>query len=87
MDDAAKEIHDSVASTDDIVNTSVLGNGTWQRKVFSSFNGLFAAISIESGKVLDVEPIPCYCEMCNLKKDLKVKNPTAYAEWKNAHIC
>ena len=28
-----------------------------------------------------------YCKGCNLKKDLKVKSPPAYAEWKNAHIC
>ena len=80
MDDAAKEIHDSAASTDDIVNTSVSGDGTWQRKGFSSFNGVFAAISIESGKVLNVESMSPYCKSCNLKKDLKVKNPTAYAE-------
>ena len=78
MDDAAKEIPDSAASTDDTVDTSVSGDVTWQRKGFSSFNGLFAAISIESGKVLDVEPMSRYCKGCNLKKDLKVKNPTAY---------
>ena len=62
------------------------GDGTWQQKGFSSFNGVFAAISIKSGKVLDVEPMPRYCKGCNLKKDLKFKNLTAYAEWKNAHI-
>ena len=71
MDDAAKEILDSAASTDDTVDTSVSGDGTWQRKGFSSFNGLFAAISIESGKVLDVEPMSRYCKGCNLKKGLK----------------
>ena len=68
MDDAAKEILDSAASTDDTVDTSVSGDGTWQRKGFSSFNGLFAAISIESGKVLDVEPMSRYCKGCNLKR-------------------
>ena len=87
MDDATKEIHDSVASTDDIVNNCVSVDNTWQRKGFSSFNWVFAAISIESGKVLDVEPMPRYCKSCDLKKDLKVKKPTAYTEWKNAHIC
>ena len=48
---------------------------------------MFAAISIEYGKVLDEELVPCYCKGCNFKKDLKVKKPTAYAEWKNAQIC
>ena len=56
-------------------------------KRFSSFHGMFAAISIESGKALDEELMPCYCKGCNFRKDLKVKNPTAYAEWKNAQIC
>ena len=63
------------------------GDGTWQWKDFSSFDGVFAAISIEYGKVLDEELVPCYCKGCNFKKDLKVKKPTAYAEWKNAQIC
>ena len=63
------------------------GDGTWKRTGFSSLNGVFVAISIESGKVLDVEPMSRYCKSCNLKKDLKVNNPTAYAAWKNAHIC
>ena len=49
------------------------GDGTWQQKGFSSFNGVFAAISIKSGKVLDVEPMSRYCKGCNLKKDLKLK--------------
>ena len=82
MDDAAKEIHDSAISTDDIVKTSVSGDGRWQRERLSSFNGVFAAISIESRKVLDVEPMSLYGKGFNLKKDLKVRNITAYAEWK-----
>ena len=73
MDDANKKMRDSAASTEDIVNTSVLGDGTWQRKGSSSFNGVFEAISIESGEVLDVEPKSRYCKGCKLKKDLKVK--------------
>ena len=72
-DDTAKEIHDSPASRDDIVNTSVSGDGIWQRKGFSSFIGVFAAISIESAKVLDVEPMSRYCKGCNLKKGFKSK--------------
>ena len=30
--------------------------------------------------------MPRYCKGCDLKNDLKVKKPTAYTEWKNAHI-
>ena len=88
MNDATKEIHkNSLSANDDIVNTSVSEDGTWQHKGFFSYNGVFAAILVENGKVLDVKPMSSYCKGCNLKKDLKVKNPTAHAEWKNAHIC
>ena len=78
FDDAAiKEIHDSAASADYILNTGVPGDNTWQRKGFSSFNGVFAAIYVESGKVLDLEPMSRYWKDCISKKDLKVKNATA----------
>ena len=58
MNDAAKEIHENSLSADDgIVNNSVLGDGTWQHKGLSSYNGVFAAISVVNGKILDVEPM------------------------------
>ena len=69
MNDAAKEIHEnSLSADDDIVNTSVSGDGTWQRREFSNYNRVFAAISVENGNVLDVEPMSRYCKGCNLKE-------------------
>ena len=43
-------------------------------------HGVFTAISIDSGKVLDVEPMSRLCKSCFLKTD-----PTSYAEWRNSH--
>ena len=58
MNVAVKEIHENSLSADgDIVNASVLGDGTWKCKWFSSYNRAFAGISAENGKVLDVEPL------------------------------
>ena len=48
---------------------------------------VFAVISVEYGKVLDLEPKSHYCKVCNLKKDLKGKNSIAFAEWKNENVC
>ncbi|GBM74674.1 hypothetical protein AVEN_58515-1 [Araneus ventricosus] len=44
--------------------------GTWQKRGYMSLNGCVSAISIDSGKVLDVEAISQYCEMC-LKRNKK----------------
>ena len=37
-----------------IIDVGLSVDGTWQRKVFSSTLGVVAAISIDTGKVLDV---------------------------------
>ena len=81
MNDTAKEIHENPLPSD-IVNIIVLRDGTWQRIWFSSYNGVFAAISVENGKVSDIEPTSRYWKGCNLRKDFQVKNPSAYAERK-----
>ena len=85
MNDTAKEIHENPLPSD-FVNITVLRDGTWQRIWFSSYNGVFAAISVENGKVSDIEPTSRYWKGCNLRKDFQVKNPSAYAERK-MHVC
>ena len=85
MSDAADDIRGNVMAN--VVDTGVSCDGTWQRRGFSSLNGVFAAISIDSGKVLDVEPMSRSCKACFLKKDLMKTDPTSYAQWRNSHIC
>ena len=54
---AASEIkaasHD--ANESNITDTAVSSDGTWQRRGYSSLNGAVVAISMETGRVLDVE--------------------------------
>lgn len=63
--DAAKEIHNSkTQNAKEIVKTAVSCDGTWQRRGFSSLHGCVTAISMETGKVLDVEPLSKVCQQC-----------------------
>ena len=85
LSSVAKEVENN---TDDIIlDTGVSCDGTWQRRDFSSNNGVFTAISLENGKVLDVEPMSKYCKGCMQKNDLQKKDLTAYAHWRNPHTC
>ena len=44
-------------------------DGAWQKRGFSSLNGCVAAISMDTGKVLDVEPLSKVCKKCKEHED------------------
>ena len=88
MLDASRKIHEKASlSSDSIADTGVSCDGTSHKRGFSSCNGVFAAISMVNGKVIDVEPMSHYCKGCHQNNKLQEINPTAYAEWRNGHIC
>ncbi|GFV41657.1 uncharacterized protein TNCV_3628081 [Trichonephila clavipes] len=39
--------------------------GTWQRRSYSSLNGCVSAISVDTGKILDIEVMTQYCRICS----------------------
>ncbi|GFY20536.1 uncharacterized protein TNCV_211681 [Trichonephila clavipes] len=39
-------------------------DGTWQRRGYSSLNGCVSAISVDTGKILDIEVMTQYCHRC-----------------------
>ena len=56
MNDAAKEIHVLQNKQDDeVADCGISCDDTWQRRGFSSLNGCVTAISMDTGKVVDVE--------------------------------
>ena len=63
--DAVIEIRNNAG--DEILNTSVSCDGSWQRRRYSSLNGVVTVISMDTGKILDCEPMSRYCTACNLK--------------------
>lgn len=60
-------------------------DGTWQKRGFSSLNGVVAAVSVSTGKVIDVEIMSRHCKACIVHESLKSRNPLDYDIWKNEH--
>lgn len=61
---AASEIIAESGTRDIIVGI----DGTWQRRGYVSHNGVVAAASPTTGKIIDIEVLSNHCTGCNLKK-------------------
>ncbi|GFX72704.1 uncharacterized protein TNCV_4062991 [Trichonephila clavipes] len=72
MKEAALEIRSNETDTE-FSQCGVSVDGTWQRRGYSSLNGCVSVISIDSGKVLDVEFMSKVCRLCN-SKNKKLNN-------------
>ena len=75
MKESAEEVyHLGCATTDSVVsdvndlssavNTSVSFDGTWQKRGFASLNGAVVPISIDTGRILDLDVMSQYCQAC-----------------------
>ncbi|GBM31368.1 hypothetical protein AVEN_99591-1 [Araneus ventricosus] len=62
MCEAAGEIN---KNNSDIGQCGVSVDGTWQKRGHTSIIGCVSAISVDAGKVLDVEVISKMCRICN----------------------
>ena len=60
-------------------------DGTWQKRGYSSLNGVAAAISVTTGKVLDVEVLSRHCKGCSDHATLKDTKPHEYESWRVTH--
>jgi len=60
-------------------------DGTWQKRGYSSLNGVGAAISVSTGKVIDVETLSRHCKNCLEHQSLKEENPVEYESWLADH--
>ena len=88
MKEACMEIIASDSNnTDGIHETAVSVDGTWQRRGFSSLNGAVAALSIQTGKVLDIAPLSRYCQTCINIRKLEKSNPTLFIKLNDEHAC
>ncbi|GFU56387.1 uncharacterized protein TNCV_2609121 [Trichonephila clavipes] len=72
MKEAALEIRSNETDTE-FSQCGVLVDGTWQRRGYSSLNGCVSVISIDSGKVLDVDFMSKVCRLFN-SKNKKLNN-------------
>ncbi|GFU43136.1 uncharacterized protein TNCV_4289771 [Trichonephila clavipes] len=69
----------------DIVKCGISVDGTWQRRGYTSMNGCVAAISVDTGKVLDIEVMSSYCPTC--KRLQTMPRNFEYESSKADHIC
>lgn len=66
--DAVEELHNLEGNEVDengVLKTAISSDGTLQRWGFSSLNGCVTAISMETGKILDCEPLRRVRHTCN----------------------
>ena len=85
MVDAAKDVTSKSLDTEP-VNTGVSVDGAWQRRGHASLNGVVTAISLENGKILDVEPMSRNCKSHHSMDYLIESDPVTYANWMNSDI-
>ena len=72
MNVAASEIHEIKPEVNEgtgVAKCAISCDGTWQRRGFSSLNGCVTVISIDTGKVLDVEALSKVCKKCKDHED------------------
>ena len=63
------EIKPEVNEGTGVAKCAISCDGTWQRRGFSSLNGCVTVISIDTGKVLDVEALSKVCKKCKDHED------------------
>ena len=62
MNRAAKEICASASSSDTVVDTVAMFDGSWQKRGHSSLSGIVTCISPKSRKILDYHPMTKTCK-------------------------
>ena len=88
MKDGVEQIREAAnAKIDSVIDTAVSCDGSWQKRGYASLNGVVTIISLDNGKIIDIEPMSKNCKACCLKEPLKHSDPVSYANWRNSHIC
>ena len=59
----------------DTVIDTVSCDGSWQKRGYSSLNGVVTVISMDNGKILDIEPMTRTCKSCLLHEKLRTSDP------------
>lgn len=91
MEEAVDEIREKRRGKDgdneDVIDIAISQDGTWQLRGYSSLIGCVAAIAMDNGKVVDVEPMTRFCRGCTHLLKYKTTDPAKYDNWKVKHKC
>ena len=87
--EAGKELHETLSvensAANEIVDYQVSVDGTWQKRGYSSLNGVVTLLSSSTGKCLDFHILSKKCKSCEVW--MKREDHTKYEEWKVKHRC
>ncbi|GFY07681.1 uncharacterized protein TNCV_4095511 [Trichonephila clavipes] len=85
MQKAASELLVLHPTKNKIVECGISVDGTWQRRGYSLMNGCVAALSVDTGKVVDIEIMSSYCPTCRKisKMPRRIESETFAAD----HVC
>ena len=68
MRDASEDVLSKSKDPNDdtVIDTAVSCDGSRQKKGYSSLNGVIMVMSMDNGKILDIEPMTWTCKSCLL---------------------
>ena len=74
MKDASEDLLSKIKDPngDIVIDSAVSCDGKWQKRGYSSLNGVVTVISMDNGKILDVEPMTRTCKSCLLHEKSKL---------------
>ena len=64
-----------------VIETAVSCDGSWQKRAYSSLNGVVTVISVDNAKILDIEAMTRTCKSCLLHEKLGTFDPKCFKEW------
>ena len=73
-------------SDDTVIDTAISCDGIWQKRGYSSLNGVISVITIDNGKILGNEPMTQICESCFVREKLKTSDERRFEECKLTHV-
>ena len=82
MKNAADELIPAGETSRDIMRNF---DGSWQKRGFTSNNGVVSAISVESGKCIDFQIETKTCKLCSIWKLKKCRYPVEYEKFQSSH--
>ena len=95
MEKAAHEICDlesqklddtaSTTDIDSVLDTKVSGDGAWQKRGYSSLNGVVTLIG--NGKCIDYEVLSKKCKSCEAWEYKRAIDIVGYNDWEAEHVC
>ena len=71
---------------DKTMDATVSFDGTWAKRGFTSLTGVFFAISVDTGEVLDYTVLSKACQKCALKESQCEGDIEKFNEWRREHL-